>query len=309
MKKKIIIVLLSVFTGQYLMAQQDPLFTQYAFNQVALNPAVAGTHNGMSFTAMSRLQWSDFEGAPETHIFSGHAPLRSENMGIGFTFFNDQVGVSRQNELGLLYSYKLRFENSTLSFGLRAAFTSFKATYTDVNLGGIQDPRFQGNDFTDLGVNFGAGLYYYSDKYYIGLSTPHLTVNRFRGDNNSDIAFVRDRVYYLLGGYVFDLSPNFKLKPYTNIRVPSGAPVQMDVNASLIYKDEVYLGFGVRPNTSVSVLFEWQIDNFRLGYAADIINNDSNAFGRSASEFLLNYTLFKKNNSNPSFTPTHYRYF
>lgn len=279
-------------------AQQDPLFTQYAFNQVALNPAVAGTHDGTTFTAMSRMQWSGFPGAPETHIFTGHTKIRG-NMGLGVTFYNDQIGVTDQNELGLLYSYHLKFDNSTLSFGARGVFNFFKADYTEVDLGGIDDPRFAGTEFNDMGANFGAGLYWYSDRFYLGLSVPYLTINEFEA-SNSDVSYTKERSAYILAGYVFDIGvSDFKIKPYMNLRMPSGAPVQLDLNASLIYKEQVYLGFGVRPGTSLSAMFEWQIGSFRLGYAADFLHNDADSFGRGSNEFLLSYTLSSKKGAVP----------
>ncbi|HEY9116650.1 MAG TPA: type IX secretion system membrane protein PorP/SprF, partial [Roseivirga sp.] len=239
-----ILVLFWLGYKQISFGQQDPLFTQYAFNQVVLNPAVAGTHQGISLTAMSRLQWAGFQGAPETHIFSAHTPLKPGNMGLGLTFFHDRIGVSRQNEFSALYSYQIKFQESILSFGARFVLGSFKADYTDVDLGGIIDPNFAGNDFTDFGANFGTGIYYYAEKFYLGFSIPHLTMNKFEV-NNSDAIFTRRRIYYLLGGYVFDLNENFQVKPYFNMRIPAGSPIQIDINASLIYQKRIYLGLGI----------------------------------------------------------------
>ena len=287
--KKLLILFIALVIGFESMAQQDPLFTQYAFNQIALNPGVAGSHSGMSFTAMSRMQASSIAGSPETHIFSAHTALRNNRMGVGLTFFNDQIGVTKQNEVGLVYSYSLKFENSTLSFGANASFNFFKIDLTEVDLGGVIDPSFQGAEINDFGVNFGAGAYYYSDRYYVGLSMPYVTKNTFEG--NSDIAYTKDRSYYLLAGYVFDLTKDLKIKPYTNVKMPVGAPIQVDINASLIYHDEVYLGFGIRPNDSISAMFEWQINNFRIGYAADFSSNNSDIFGNNAHEFMLNILL------------------
>lgn len=295
MNKKVLILFVLIFMSFCFQSigQQDPLYTQYAFNQVVLNPAVAGTNQGTSFTTMSRLQWSGFPGAPKTHIFSAHTPLKTGNMGLGLTFFHDRIGISRQNEFSALYSYQIKFNSSTLSFGARLVLGSYRANYSEVDLGGIIDPNFERNDFNDFGANFGTGVYYYSDKFYIGFSIPHLTTNKFEVDNN-DATFIRRRIYYLLGGYVFDLNKDLKLKPYVNIRVPAGSPVQMDLNASVIYKDRVYIGLGVRPNNSVSVMLEWQIKNFRFGYASDFIQNQSNAFGGGGNELLLNYIIPSK---------------
>jgi len=290
MRKSYLLIVLIISAFANLKAQQDPLFTQYAFNQVALNPGVAGTHEGTTLSAMSRMQWSGFAGAPETHIFTGHTKV-ARNMGVGLSFYNDQIGVSDQNELGLMYAYHLKFDNSTLSFGARGVLHSFQADYTEVNLGGIDDPRFAGTEFNGVKINFGAGLYWYSERYYIGLSMPYLTINRFEA-NNSDAQFTKERSTYLLAGYVFDIgASDFKIKPYFNLRIPGGAPMQLDVNASLIYKEQVYLGFGVRPGSSLSAMFEWQIENFRFGYAADFLHDDADIFGRGANEFLLSYTI------------------
>lgn len=290
--KRFLILFIGIAFGLELNAQQDPLFTQYTFNQIALNPGVAGSHEGMSFTAMSRMQWSDVAGAPQTHVFSAHTALKNKRMGVGLTFMNDQIGITNQNEVGLVYSYNLKFENSTLSFGANATFNFFEIDLTKVDLGGIVDPSFQSSQTNDFGVNFGAGAYYYSDRYYAGFSLPYITTYSF--DGNSDITFAKSRSYYFLAGYVFDLTQDLKIKPYTNVKMPIGAPIQVDINASLIYHDEIYLGFGIRPNDSVSAMLEWQIKNFRIGYAADFFSNNSAAFGNSAHEFMLNILLPSK---------------
>ena len=47
-----------------LFAQQDPQFTQYMFNLLALNPAYAGSAERVSIKGLTRHQWVGFEGAP-----------------------------------------------------------------------------------------------------------------------------------------------------------------------------------------------------------------------------------------------------
>ncbi|HEY8934252.1 MAG TPA: type IX secretion system membrane protein PorP/SprF, partial [Cyclobacteriaceae bacterium] len=54
-------------------AQQYPVFTQYYFNELVINPAYAGSHVQLSLTAMYRNQWVNFPGAPKTYNFSGHS--------------------------------------------------------------------------------------------------------------------------------------------------------------------------------------------------------------------------------------------
>ncbi|PIB36286.1 hypothetical protein BFP72_13230 [Reichenbachiella sp. 5M10] len=291
MKNYFIIITALIGVSFQSLAQQAPLFTQYAFNPIALNPAIAGTHDGISMTGISRIQWSSIEGAPKTNMFTAHAPIGDKNMGVGLTFMNDRIGISSENEIGLVYAYNIQFEKATLSFGVRGNFDFYKATYSDIDLGGVQDPNFEGSDLNDFKINFGAGVYYYSDKYYVGLSAPYINTNTFE-NGNSDFSYQKERLFYLMGGYVFDINADFKIKPYTNLKIPINAPMQIDVNTSLIYRDMVYLGAGWRPTDSFSVLFEWQIQkNLRLGYAADFYTNDANHLGGTAQEFMINYLI------------------
>lgn len=288
-KFTLITSLLLIVTESF--AQQQPLFTQYAFNAIALNPAIAGTHEGVSLTGISRIQWAGLDGAPTTSMFTAHAPIGDKNMGVGLSFMNDRIGIYKENELGLMYAYNIKFEKATLSFGLRGNFDFLDVSYSDVELGGISDPNFQGGDFNDFRVNLGAGVYYYTDRYYVGVSSPYMTTSTFEGSDGS-FTYKKEQIVYVTGGYVFDLNENFKLKPYTNLAIPVGAPLEIDVNASLIYKDMVYLGAGWRPSDSFSVLFEWQIQSsFRLGYAADIYTGDTNQLGGTAQEFMINYLI------------------
>ncbi len=53
-------------------AQQYPVFTQYYFNELVINPAYAGSHVQFSATAMYRNQWVNF---PELRKPSTSAPI------------------------------------------------------------------------------------------------------------------------------------------------------------------------------------------------------------------------------------------
>jgi type IX secretion system PorP/SprF family membrane protein len=285
--KKTLLTIISGLGFYIASAQQEPLMTQYAFNQVIINPGVAGTHDGLSMTAMSRIQWNGLEGAPQTHLFSAHAAIPNKNMGVGITFTHDRIGLAKQNEVGLLYSYQIDFGFATLSAGLRGNFNFFNNDLSESGVSG--DPNFQ-EQYSDFGFNFGTGLYLYNEQWYAGVSAPYLNTSTFEGSN--DASYTQQRIFYIMGGYVFDINGSFKVKPYTNVKIPVGAPINWDINASLIYDDKIYLGAGYRPGDSFSVLFEWQIqDNLRLGYASDIFTNDANQLGGAAQEFMINYVL------------------
>ena len=73
------------------------------------------------------------------------------------------------------------------------------------------DPLFN-SDIRQTTPNFGFGIYYYTDKYYAGISAPNLMYNVFeRGQDFETITQTNPIMF--MGGYVFSLSRVVKLKP------------------------------------------------------------------------------------------------
>src|SRR3954470_20077666 len=78
-------------------AQQYPVFSQYYFNELVINPAYAGSHVQFSATAMYRNQWVNFPGAPKTFNFTAHTSLLKNKIGVGLMVNHDEIG-SYKNE-------------------------------------------------------------------------------------------------------------------------------------------------------------------------------------------------------------------
>lgn len=110
-------------------AQQDPLYSQYLFNQAIINPAYSGVHDIMSATLISRNQWLGLDGAPQTNTLNVHSSFFRNKIGVGLTFVNDQLGVSNSNEMSVAYAYKVQFRKSVLAFGIQGGLTTFKYDY------------------------------------------------------------------------------------------------------------------------------------------------------------------------------------
>ena len=81
MLKRIFYTLLLLFFGAGAFAQQDPLFTQYMFNNLYMTPAFAGVDGVTRFTAVHRSQWLGYQssfgdgGAPTTQLVSFNTPI------------------------------------------------------------------------------------------------------------------------------------------------------------------------------------------------------------------------------------------
>lgn len=290
MKKLLLLPVLFSFSVAA-FAQQDALYSQYMFNMMLINPGYTGSRDVTSVTALYRKQWVNMPGAPETMTFSADMPLKNEKMGIGVIAYNDKIGVINNTGFYGNYSYRVRLtNNSTLAMGASFGVTNYQANYASVkvNEAGIAtDPAFTQN-ISRLLPNAGVGLYWSSDKFYVGFSMPHVFDDKLI--KNPLFSAREYRHVYLMGGYVFDLSHHVKLKPSTLIKEVAGAPIQVDLNAQIWLYDKYSFGISYRSFTAPVFLVEIQLfEQLRFGYAYDYTMNKMRYYNNGTHEFLLRY--------------------
>jgi len=292
-----------LLAGAAATAQQLPQFTQYMYNTIAINPAYAGSRETLSIVGLHRSQWAGLQGAPETQTLSVHSPLRNENIGLGFSFINDQLGFENFSYMYADFSYTVQTgENTRLAFGAKAGVTHFNL---DQELFAGSDPTIDPGDpvlaeiATRWSPNVGAGLYWHSNRWYLGLSAPRLlntdNVNA-QGDAQNDIAIERVS-YYLTGGYVFDLSANTKLKPAFLVKTTNGASPSLDLTANFLFYEKFWAGVGYRINNNAASLggiVDFQVSKqLRIGYAYEYPLSDIRFYTSGTHEFLLMFEVFK----------------
>ena len=83
-----ILVIFSIFLSVSLFAQQEPLFTQYYVNDMAINPAISGSKTYNSLTMLTRQQWLGFEGTPLSTNISYHGALNNRSAMGGYLMFD-----------------------------------------------------------------------------------------------------------------------------------------------------------------------------------------------------------------------------
>lgn len=254
-------------------AQQDPMYSMYMLNPLAINPAYAGSLDQVQVNGLFRKQWNNVPGAPQTSALNFHNSIKEKNMGYGLAFLNDQIGKIQTTGFMGIYSYTLEFEKSKLAFGAQVGLRNFSAKLTDANLSldNSYDAAFATN-VSQWNLNFGTGAFWYGEKWYVGLSIPHLRNHLLDKDNLtnvSDEARLRTH-YYLNGGYLFTLSEAFELKASSMIKQASGAPIQLDINSNLYYQKMFGFGFSYRTGDALLAIAEVKISkNFWLGLAYD----------------------------------------
>ncbi len=282
---KIVVIL----WGVHVSAQQDPMYTQYMFNTLSVNPAYAGSKDAISLMGLFRTQWVGLEGAPVTQTLSFHMPLFDYNMGLGLSLLNDKIGATNQTQMFGDYSYRIYLgDNSKLQLGLKAGISFFRSTLTPLKNRVPGDPSvfdYKGKILFNVGV----GVFYFNDKGYLGVSMPKLLKNYVRGQNEIEIGEVR-RHLFLIGGYVFDISEGTKFKPSFMLRMVSGAPVSVDLSAMFYFYDKLGLGLAMRREDSFSGLINYYFDrSLFLGYAYDFTRTELRNFSSGTHEIVLGY--------------------
>ena len=286
-----------MFTGMVNYAQQDAQFTQYMYNTININPAYAGSRGALSMFALYRTQWVGFDGAPVTSTVSMNTPLNESNLGLGVSLINDKIGPTTENTISADLSYTIPTSDTwNLSFGIKATANLFDLDATKLNPGNAADPSLQ--NYSKFSPNIGAGVYWHSDNAYIGLSIPNFIETQRYSESDKEVKIFKERMsYYLIGGYVFNLSDTVKFKPALLTKIIEGAPLQVDGSANFMFFDKFMLGASYRWSAALSAMVGFQVsDGLYIGYGYDRETTNLDTTNSGSHEIFLRYELFKNNN-------------
>ncbi len=281
-----------MFTGMAGFAQQDAQFTQYMYNTININPAYAGSRGALSIFGLHRTQWVGLDGAPVTNAASINTPFNDSRLGAGLSFVTDKIGPTKETNISADISYTIpTSETFKLSFGVKASANLFNLDRSMLNPENPADDHLQSID-NEFSPNIGAGIYLHSDKFYAGISVPAFLQTTRYSDN--DFAVNQERLnFYLISGYVFDLSPNLKFKPALLTKMVKGAPLQIDVSGNFLIMDKFVLGAAYRWDAAVSGMAGFQItDGLFIGYGYDLETTRLRNYNSGSHELFLRYELF-----------------
>jgi type IX secretion system PorP/SprF family membrane protein len=269
-------------------AQQEPMYSQYMFNLLQINPAYAGNRAVDNITNLYRKQWVGIPNSPSTATLSWDRRQENSNVGYGLQIYNDQLGIESTTGIQAFYSYRVAFEKSSLTFGLSAGALYYNAAFSKsvTTVGG--DPLFQ-EDVKGILPTAGFGMLYSTDNWYVGLSVPALLQTKIISSFNTTTSEASHH-YFLTGGYIFEASSVFKLKPSIMIKAVSGAPIEYDLNLNAWLNNTLGLGVSYRTNDSFVGMFEIQVSpEIRLGYAYDYTISNLKTYSKGTHELLLRY--------------------
>ena len=286
-----------MLTGIVSFAQQDAQFTQYMYNTININPAYAGSRGVLSVFALHRTQWVGLDGAPSTNSFSINTPVNNSNIGLGLSFINDRIGPSDDNSISADVSYSVKTsETFKLSFGVKATANLLNIDFSKVSKYNPYDNLAQYNIDNKFSPNIGAGIYYHSNKTYVGFSVPNFLetehYNNSATSPSNSVASERMH-YHFIAGHVFDLNETIKFKPALLTKLVQGAPLQVDASANFMFNEKFVLGAAYRWDAAASLMAGFQINkSWYIGYGYDLETTKLANYNSGSHEIFLRFELF-----------------
>lgn len=242
--KKLIIILLLLIVFTPTKAQLDPLYNQYQFNQLMINPAYAGIYNRFSTSLISRLNWVGIDGAPVTNTLTVQSAFREGSIGLGALVVDDRLGVNKNIETSLTASYNIKFEYSKLAMGIQGGIINYGFDLSKLTLDYIDDERLNTGLDNYSEPNFGAGIMYMSPEFYAGFSIPRLRELSIEDGVSNSTRYKRH--YYLTAGYFYDREALTQYKFTTLMRYVENGDVSVDLSVSSYLNKVIWTLRGLR---------------------------------------------------------------
>lgn len=315
LSNRILVTFLLVIAVSFLCnAQQESQYTQFMYNKLTYNPAFAGVRGLPSVTALYRKQWMGFEGAPVSKLISFDAPLFGDKVGFGLNVSQQTLGIQNNWLANMAYSYHIKVsDKSSFRFGLQASMKFQGIDFADpgVYIRDINDPSTVPDKTTsDVFANFGAGIYFTYDNTYFGVSVPYFYPGEigFNKNSNLDAVAKTSSHYYAMAGTMLPLGQKLHLKPSALVKYVQNAPLDADLNLTLVVDLKFNLGVSYRiggdgSGDSVDLLAMYQHNQIGLGLAYDYSLSSLQDHNDGSIEAIIRYDFLKEREdmANPRF--------
>ena len=285
-------------------AQQEEQFTQFMHYKLGYNPAYAGSTGGARITTLVRQQWIGIDGAPQSQLITFNmAALDSKRLGVGGSLIRTSIGATERYTLEGDYAYRFELGNGYMGLGLSASVRMLRINFDEVRATQPKDTDSAiPAGYQSLYVpNFGAGLFYNTDNFYIGFSAPRLLQNSIDLADGEGTLTKEAAHYYGMTGFVIPLKgDDIKMQNHLLLKYVTGAPFDADVNISITFMNKFTGGLSYRIGgnksnafgESVSALFSAQVSRHILfGMAYDYTLSDLRDFNSGTAELFLHYII------------------
>lgn len=327
MQKKFTLLALLCFAFYAGFAQQRPHYTQYVLNSYIINPAVAGIENYTDVKISHRNQWVGLEGAPVTTYVTIHGPSKKADYnresatgfaasgenprgkaywqeytkvephhGMGLTMINDRTGPLNRFAISGTYAYHVGLSAQTsIGAGISAGFQTITLNTNKLIFDEVIDPSVAGTGYLNrLSPDLNAGIYLYSANYFVGVSGQQIMPSRLKfGDDSSALSGGKLLPHlFFTSGYKFLVGEDVAILPSVLVKYINPAPIGVDVNVKLQYRDVLWAGGSYRHKDGFAAMLGINVSNtFNVGYSYDITTTRVNTVSRGTHEILLGFLL------------------
>lgn len=301
MRTILLLVLAMVPLGA--IAQSDPHYTMFLYNKLLYNPGYAGSRDITSINANYRNQWSGIQGAPKVFNVTldgacGDYMLPFRPVAVGGSLSGEKIGVESNITMMGYYAYRIKFDKSVLSFGLRAGLKAYSALYSQLSLASLYDQHFSHDVINALLPNAGSGIYWSGKDFYAGFAVPNMLQNYYDKLEKPNPKAKEVRGYYFSGGYVFHVNDNIMLEPQLLTRYAGNSkyrlPVNWDINLTAIFYDRFMAGLTYRTDKSLEFIVHVQATkNINIGYSYDYLLSDLRGYDKGSHEIVIGFDLVR----------------
>jgi type IX secretion system PorP/SprF family membrane protein len=301
--KNIFITGLFILMSLAAYSQQESQYTQFMYNAQYYNPAYVGSRGIPSLTALYRKQWLGYAGAPTSQLLSYNGKFIADRVGFGIQASHHEIGIMNTWYFSLAYSYGLvQTEDLNVRLGMHGSIRNFRVNFADPaniilndNDPSVPDMALQAN----MKGNVGVGLYVNYKGSYFGLSVPNLYSNNLGFNTTSLISAELSQHFYAMGGLLIPAGKSLDIKPAVLVKYVKNAPLDVDMNLSLLFNKKVSAGASYRlggngSGESIDFLVFFQAsDQLGIGAAYDFTLSDLKDQQSGSIEVMMRYDLKK----------------
>ncbi|HSD06406.1 type IX secretion system membrane protein PorP/SprF [Flavobacterium sp.] len=289
-KKYILFVLLSSIITNAVNAQSDIKLNVQYFQPMVINPAYCGSFEGLAISGMYSSQWTGFEGAPKTQFLTANYRLNNDKMGLGLSIYNDKIGPVKETNVEGNYSYDVKLNDDlSLALGIKGGVNNFVIDFNKLDIENPGEIANAQGENSQLSPVIGAGMYLYTDKLFLGLSSPNMVKTKYYDEYKTSIA---TKNIYMYGdiGYLFQINYDFNITPILQYRYTANASSNVVFMTNVAWKDSLYGGINIAFNSSAGAYVGTRfLENFKFAYSYDSSLNDFSGYNGGNHTFILSY--------------------
>jgi type IX secretion system PorP/SprF family membrane protein len=240
------LAMLCCFTAS---AQQEQMYTQFSFNKIAYNPGYTGSFSSPTLTAVYRQQWIGLDGAPNAQVLTYNQALWNDRVGLGGGISRQQIGINTSLTIDFSYAYRVKTNRGHVCVGLQPSVRNLRQNWADPRIKPLQqnDNSIPTEVKSKFLTNLSAGIYYaaYHNKWYAGIGVHRLIRNNI---DLSEYGILAREVQHFnaMGGITYRPNKDLEVTPQALFRYAVGAPIDAELNVSVLLRKKFYGGIAYR---------------------------------------------------------------